>query len=93
VSNFILRLLAIALCGGGGALIAWWLVSKLGGTGVGGGVASAMIGMVLAVLFWVGGVALIGTLKRDRQAKKFALPTGEDSADGARRAPHPDPTD
>jgi hypothetical protein len=69
VSNFILRLLAIALCGGGGALIAWWLVSSLGGTGVGGGVASAMIGMVLAVLFWVGGVALIGTLKRDRRVK------------------------
>ena len=66
---FILRLLAIALCGGGGGLIAWWLVSSLGWTGVGGGVASAIIGMVLAVLFWVGGVALIGTLKRDRPAK------------------------
>lgn len=67
--HFILRLLAIALCGGGGALIAWWLVSSLGGTGVGGGVASAMIGMVLAVLLWVGGVALVAVLKRERQAK------------------------
>jgi len=69
VPYFILRLLAIALCGGGGALVAWWLVSSLGGAGVGGAVASAMIGMVLAVLFWVVGVALIGTLKRERQAK------------------------
>jgi hypothetical protein len=69
VSYFLLRLLAIAVCGGGGALIAWWLVSSLGWTGVGGGVASAMIGMVLALLLWVGGVALIGTLKRDQQAK------------------------
>jgi hypothetical protein len=69
VPHFILRLLAIALCGGGGGFIAWWLVSALGGTGVAGGVASAMIGMVLAVLFWVGGVALLGTLKRDHQAK------------------------
>jgi hypothetical protein len=69
VLNFIFRLFAIALCGGGGAFIAWWLVSSLGGTGVAGGVASAAIGMILAVLFWVGGVALIGTLKRDHPAK------------------------
>jgi len=66
VPSFILRLLAIVVCGGGGALIAWLIVSSLGGTGVGGGIASAMIGMVLAVLFWVGGTALIGALKRDR---------------------------
>ncbi len=66
VPSFILRLLAIVVCGGGGALIAWLIVSSLGGTGIGGGIASAMIGMVLAMLFWVGGTALIGALRRDR---------------------------
>ncbi len=64
VANFILRLLAITVCGGGGGFVAWLLVSSLGGSGVGGGIASAMLGMLLAVLFWAGGVALIGTLKR-----------------------------
>jgi hypothetical protein len=66
VPSFILRLLAIVVCGGGGALIAWLIVSLLGGTGIGGGIASAMIGMVLAMLVWVGGTALIGALRRDR---------------------------
>jgi len=66
VPSFMLRILAIVVCGGGGALIAWLIVSSLGGTGIGGGIASAMIGMVLAMLFWVGGTALIGALRRDR---------------------------
>jgi hypothetical protein len=66
MSFFIFRLLAIVVCGGGGALFAWLIVSSLGGTGVGGGIASAMIGMVLAVLLWVAGTALIGLLKRER---------------------------
>jgi hypothetical protein len=69
VANFVLRLLAIIVCGGGGALVAWLLVSSLGGTGVGGGIASAMLGMLLAVLFWAGGVALIGMLKRNGKLK------------------------
>jgi hypothetical protein len=67
VANFILRLLAITVCGGGGAFVAWLIVSSLGGTGVGGGIASAMLGMLLAVSFWAGGVALIGMLKRDEK--------------------------
>jgi len=66
VSFFILRLLAIVVCGVGGGLIAWLLVSSLGGTGVGGGIASAVIGMVLAASFWVGATALIGAVKRSR---------------------------
>ena len=66
VFSLILRLLAIVVCGGGGGLTAWWIVSSLGGTGVGGGIASAMIGMVLALLFWIAAVALIGALKRGR---------------------------
>jgi hypothetical protein len=67
VANFILRLLAITVCGGGGGFVAWLIVSSLGGTGVGGGIASAMLGMLLAVSFWAGGVALIGMLKRDEK--------------------------
>jgi hypothetical protein len=62
----IFRLLAIVVCGGGGALVAWLIVSSLGGTGVGGGIASAMIGMFLAMLFWVVGTVLIGALRRGR---------------------------
>jgi hypothetical protein len=41
-------------------------VSWLGGAGVGGGIASAVIGMVLAASFWVGAMALIGAVKRGR---------------------------
>lgn len=63
---FILRLLAIFVCGGGGGLIAWLIVSSLGGTGVGGAIAGAVMGMLLAALLWVGGIALIGALKPDR---------------------------
>ena len=60
---FVLRLLAIVFCGGGGGLVAWLIVSSLGGTGVGSAIAAAMIGMVLAALFWAGGIALIRALK------------------------------
>lgn len=66
VLSFIFRLLAIAACGGGGGLAAWLIVSSLGGSGVAGGIAGAMLGMVLATLFWIGGVALIRGLKLDR---------------------------
>lgn len=64
--SFIFRLLAIIVCGGAGAVIAWFSVSSLGATGVGAAVASAMLAMVLAVLFWAGGVALLAALKRQR---------------------------
>jgi hypothetical protein len=64
VLSFILRLLAIVVCGGGGGVLAWLVVAMLGWTGVGGAIAGAMIGMVLATLFWAGGVALMNALKR-----------------------------
>jgi hypothetical protein len=51
VLSFILRLLAIVVCGGGGALLAWLIVAMLGWTGVGGAIAGAIIGMVLEKLF------------------------------------------
>ena len=61
---FILRLFAIVVCGGGGGFLAWLIVVALGWTGVGGAIAGAMIGMVLATLFWAAGVALVNALKR-----------------------------
>jgi hypothetical protein len=66
VLSFILRMLAIIVCGGGGGLLAWLIVAALGWTGVGAAIAGAMIGMVLATLLWAGGVALIGVVNRNR---------------------------
>lgn len=66
VLPFILRLVAIAVCGGGGGILAWMIVSASGATGVGGAIAGAMIGMILAALFWAGGIALIRALKLDQ---------------------------
>ena len=62
--SFIFRLLAIAVCGGAGGVLAWWLVFSLGWTGVGGAIAAAFLGMVLAALLWAGGVALANALRR-----------------------------
>jgi hypothetical protein len=64
VFSFILRLLAIVVCGGTGGLLAWWLVFSLGWTGVGGAIAAAFLGMLLATLLWAGGVALLNALQR-----------------------------
>jgi hypothetical protein len=60
--SLIIQLLAIAACGGGGALLAWLLVSALGWTGVGGAIAAAVAGMLAATLLWAGGVALLRAL-------------------------------
>src|SRR6266487_4308578 len=60
-------LLAIAACGGGGALLAWLIVSALGWTGVGGEAALGERRCAPA---------------RARPAQVTAPPTGEDSAGG-----------
>jgi hypothetical protein len=64
VVSFILRLLAIVVCGGAGGVLAWWLVFSLGWTGVGGAIAAAFLGMILATLLWAGGVALANAIWR-----------------------------
>src|SRR2546427_7310878 len=64
VFSFILRLLAIVVCGGAGGGLAWWLVFSLGWTGVGGAIAAAFLGMGLATLLWAGGVTLANALQR-----------------------------
>jgi hypothetical protein len=65
VLSFVLRLLAIVVCGGAGGFIGWLIVSLFGGTGIGAAIAAAIMGMVLAASFWAGGVALIRALKSD----------------------------
>ncbi len=60
--SLIIQVLAIVACGGGGALLAWLLVSALGWTGVGGAVAATFAGMLSATLLWAGGVALLRAL-------------------------------
>ena len=62
--SFILRLLGIVVCGGAGGLLAWWLVFSPGWTGVGGAIAAAFLGMILATLLWAGGIALVNAIQR-----------------------------
>ncbi|TMH66231.1 MAG: hypothetical protein E6H55_01970 [Betaproteobacteria bacterium] len=62
--SFISRLLAILVCGGAGGVLAWWIVFSLGWTGVGGAIAAAFLGMILAALLWASGVALANVLQR-----------------------------
>jgi len=64
VLSFVFRLLAILVCGGAGGVLAWWIVFSLGWTGVGGAIAAAFLGMILAALLWAGGVALANVLQR-----------------------------
>jgi len=62
VLSYIFRFLGIVTCGAGGGILAWLLVSQLGWTGVGGALAAAFFGMVLATALWIGAVALSNTL-------------------------------
>jgi len=45
-------------------VLAWWIVFSLGWTGVGGAIAAAFLGMILAALLWASGVALANVLQR-----------------------------
>jgi len=56
-------LLAIVICGGVGATLAWFAVDALGWTGVAGAIATAMLAMVLAVAVFAGGIALAKALR------------------------------
>jgi hypothetical protein len=61
--SLIFNLLAIVVCGSGGTLLAWLLVSALGWTGVAGALVTAIAGMLVATLLWAGGVALLRALR------------------------------
>jgi hypothetical protein len=53
---YLLNSIAIVFCGAVGAVVAFFAVSALGGTGVGAAIAMALVGMVTATLLWILGV-------------------------------------
>jgi len=56
--SYIPSVIAILICGVGGAYFAWTLVDALGWTGVGGAIVTAIVGMIAATLLWAVGVAI-----------------------------------
>ena len=60
---YVISVIAIVICGGAGALLAWLLVSALGWTGIAGALAMAVVGMVAATLLYAAGVALRRALR------------------------------
>ena len=65
--SYLPGVIAILICGVGGAYFAWSVVDALGWTGVGGAIVTAILGMIAATLMWIVGVAVrkaIGPRKR-----------------------------
>ena len=56
--SYVLSGIAIVICAGIGATSAWLIVSSIGWDGVGGAIATTIVGMVLATLLFAGGVAI-----------------------------------
>jgi hypothetical protein len=56
--SIVLSVISIIVCGGAGALVAWTLVSAFGWGGVGGTIAMAVVGMVVATVLFAAGAAL-----------------------------------
>ena len=56
--SYLPSVIAILICGIGGAYFAWTLVDALGWTGVGGAIVTAIVGMIAATLLWSVGVAI-----------------------------------
>ena len=64
--SYVLSGIAIVICAGVGATSAWIIVSSIGWDGVGGAIATTIVGMVLATLLFAGGIVLgkaLGLLK------------------------------
>jgi hypothetical protein len=61
--SIVLSVVSIIVCGGAGALVAWTLVSALGWDGVGGTIAMAVVGMIVATMLFVAGAALSRALR------------------------------
>jgi len=55
-------ILGIVVCGVGGGIAAWGLVTALGADGVLGAILAAVIGMVVATALWAGGSSLLRAL-------------------------------
>jgi hypothetical protein len=64
--SYVLSGIAIVICAGIGATVAWFIVSSIGWDGVGGAVATTVVAMVLATLLFAGGVVLGKALGRFR---------------------------
>lgn len=56
-------LLAIIICGGIGATLAWFVVDAMDWTGVTASIVTAILGMVIAVTLFAGGIALAKALR------------------------------
>ena len=56
-------LLAIIVCGGIGATVAWFAVDAMDWTGVTAAIATAILGMFIAVGLFAGGIALAKALR------------------------------
>lgn len=56
--SYLPGVIAILICGVGGAYFAWSVVDALGWTGVGGAIVTAILGMIAATLLWIVGVAV-----------------------------------
>jgi hypothetical protein len=56
--SYLPSVIAILICGIGGAYFAWNLVDALGWTGVAGAIVTAIIGMIAATLLWSIGVVV-----------------------------------
>ena len=56
--SYVLSGIAIIICAGLGATIAWMVVSAMGWGGIGGAIAMTVVAMVLATLFFAVAVVL-----------------------------------
>jgi len=59
-------LLAIVICGGVGATLAWFVVAAIGWTGVAGAIVTAIVGTILATAMFAGGIAIMNALRPRR---------------------------
>ena len=57
--SLVMSIVGIVVCGVLGGTLAWAIVATLGWTGTFGALIAAILGMVAAFLFWVGGTSLI----------------------------------
>lgn len=63
ILSLVLSLLAIAISGTCGVLVALFVVREVGLTGVLAAIAAVMIGVLAATAIWIGGVALLRSLR------------------------------
>ncbi len=56
--SYVVSGIAIIVCAGAGAYIAWWVAMSIGWEGVGGAIFAAIVGMVAATVLFALAVAL-----------------------------------